>query len=116
MKNMKKVFSVVLTIAMMATMMSTALAAPVPGISDPGLPEGATGLASKILGVIQWVGYGFAIGMLIYIGIKYMMSAANEKADLKKGLINYVIGAALVVAAATVFGAIKTWMGSASEG
>ena len=42
--------------------------------------------------------------MLIYIGIKYTMSAANEKADLKRGLINFVIGAVIIAGAATICG------------
>ena len=46
--------------------------------------------------------------MLIYIGIKYTMSAANEKADLKKGLINFVIGAVIIAGAATICG----WLAS----
>ena len=32
------------------------------------------------------------------------MASANEKADLKKGSINYVIGAVLVAAASTIVG------------
>ena len=98
---MKKVVSILLTLAMMATMMSVAMATNMPGISQTTIAEGAV---SKILGLLQWIGYAFAIGMLIYIGIKYTMSAANEKADLKKGLINFVIGAVLIAGAATVCG------------
>ena len=44
-----------------------------------------------ILGNIQWIGYAIAIGMLIYIGIKYTMASASEKADLKGYMIKFVI-------------------------
>ena len=101
---MKKLASILLTLAIMATMMSATLAdvnIPSPVVTE--LP-GAGGAVGKILGAIQWVGYIFAVGMLLYIGIKYMMSAANEKADLKKGSINYVIGAVVVAAASTICG------------
>lgn len=99
---MKKVVSILLTLAMMASMMSIALASTtMPSITPTTMAEGAV---SKILGLLQWIGYAFAIGMLIFIGIKYTMSAANEKADLKKGLINYVIGAILIAGAATICG------------
>lgn len=105
MKNMKKIASVLLTLAMLATMASSVLASyPVPITTGTAPWEGGV---SKILGAIQWIGYAFALGMLIYIGIKYTMSAANEKADLKKGLINFVIGAALIAGAATICGWIK---------
>ena len=101
---MKKIVSVLLTLAMLATMFSTVFALPGDLASvDPKLEQGS-GAVSKILGAIQWIGYAFAIGMLIYIGIKYTMSAANEKADLKKGLINFVIGAVIIAGAATICG------------
>ena len=105
---MKRVISVLLTLAMLATMFSTFFALPGDLTSvDPKLEQGS-GAVSKILGAIQWIGYAFAIGMLIYIGIKYTMSAANEKADLKKGLINFVIGAVIIAGAATICG----WLAS----
>ena len=61
-------------------------------------------VAGNILGAMQWVGYAIAVGMLIYIGIKYVMSAADERANLKGALVKYVIGAILIVAAVTVVG------------
>jgi hypothetical protein len=55
-----------------------------------------------IINGIAWIGYGISFGMLIFIGIKYMLSAANEKATLKQGAINYVIGGALIACASFV--------------
>ncbi len=104
MKNMKKIVSFLLTIAMLASMMSVALAMPGELSNlDANLPYGKDAVKT-ILQAIQWIGYAFALGMLIYIGIKYTMSAANEKADLKKGLINFVIGAVIIAGAATICG------------
>ena len=100
---MKKIVSVLLTLAMMISMMSIAFANNVE-IGDPTPPPGMGNAVSKVLGILQWVGYAFSVGMLIYIGIKYVMSAANEKADLKQGLINFVIGAILISGAATICG------------
>ena len=108
---MKKVFSIVLTIAMMVSMMSCVLASggntSFPSIGDAKMDSNITDLTGQVLGIIQWIGYAFAIGMLLYIGIKYMMSAANEKADMKKALIGYVIGAIILFAASTIVGAIQ---------
>ena len=70
------------------------------------------GIGSTVLGYIQWFGYAMAVGMLLYIGIKYMMSSANDKADLKKGSVNYVIGAVIVAAAATIVGILSRIGGS----
>lgn len=47
--------------------------------------------------VIKTVGVGVAIIMLSYIGIKYMIAAPSERADLKKSLAIYVVGAILVL-------------------
>ncbi len=104
---MKRFISIMLTLAMMATMASGVFANDISIGSASGLPTETVG---KILGLVQWIGYAMAIGMLIYIGIKYVMSAANEKADLKKGLINYLIGAIIIFAASTIVGWVKTFV------
>lgn len=52
---------------------------------------------AKVLGAIRWAGYIVAVGLIIYIGIKYLMASAAEKADLKGLLIKYVVGAGLIV-------------------
>ena len=48
----------------------------------------------KLVGVFQAIGI-----VLTVIGIKYLMGSAEEKADYKKSLIPYVVGAALVFTA-----------------
>lgn len=70
-----------------------------------------------ILNVIAWVGYAIALGMLMVIGMKYMLSAANERAEVKKGFVNYVIGVIIIASAATIANivssvAMKTSTGS----
>lgn len=107
---MKKFVSIMLTLAMMATMASGVLANSIS--INTGVSSLPTQTAGNILGLIQWIGYAIAIGMLIYIGIKYVMSAANEKADLKKGLINYLIGAIIIFAASTIVGWVKGFVSS----
>ena len=108
MKTLKKIVSVLLTISMLITMGTLVFASsmPEPKIGDTNNPF--SNMGNTVLGFIQWFGYVVAVGMLIYIGIKYMMSSANEKADLKKGSVNYVIGAVLVAAAATIAGAFQS--------
>ncbi len=109
MKTLKKIVSVLLTISMLITIGTSVFANSStinPSIGSADNPFSTMG--NTVLGFIQWFGYVVAVGMLIYIGIKYMMSSANDKADLKKGSVNYVIGAVLVAAAATVAGAFKS--------
>ncbi|MBQ8299088.1 MAG: hypothetical protein IJX99_04350 [Clostridia bacterium] len=103
---MKKFISLLMTVAMVLGISSIAFAT-----TFDVTPTGGTGMQNigkNVLGYIQWFGYAVAVGMLLYIGIKYMMASANEKADLKKGSISYVIGAIIVVAASTLFGILGT--------
>ena len=66
--------------------------------------SGAAETANTIIGAVQWIGYAIAVGMLVFVGIKYILASANEKADLKNALIHYVIGAILIAGAVTVAG------------
>ena len=67
-------------------------------------PGNSAETARNIIGAIQWIGYAIAVGMLIFIGIKYVMASADEKANLKNALIRYVIGAVLIAGATTIAG------------
>lgn len=64
----------------------------------------------RIIGVIQVVGTGIGIIMLLYIAIKYMIAAPSEKAEFKKTAINFVIGAVVLFAASGILGLIKNIM------
>lgn len=55
--------------------------------------------ANTILGVIEVVGTGIAVIMLLYIGLKYIMASPEGKADYKKTAVMYTIGAAILFAA-----------------
>ena len=101
---MKKLVSILLGLTMSVTMCSVVFA--------NGLPTFKTMTAlnpviSAILGVVQVIGYAFAMGMILYLGIKYTMASANEKADLKKGSISYVIGAVIIFGASTLLGVLQ---------
>lgn len=50
----------------------------------------------KILGVVQIVGSLVAVICLIVLGVKYMMGSVEEKAEYKKTLLPYFIGALMV--------------------
>lgn len=108
MKTMKKIASILLTISILITLGTSVFAVDGVTIVSPGNGNAFSNMGNKVLGYIRWFGYVIAVGMLLFIGIKYMMSSANEKADLKKGSINYVIGAVLVATAATVVGFFQT--------
>ena len=73
-----------------------------------GAKEVAT-KAGKIVGIIQVVGTIASVGMMIVIGIKYVMGSAEEKAEYKKTLIPYLIGAILIFGASNLTQVIYNW-------
>ncbi len=52
--------------------------------------------ANVILGAIQAIGTVASVAMLIVIGIKYMLGSVEERAEYKKTLVPYLIGAFLL--------------------
>ncbi|MCI8383622.1 MAG: hypothetical protein HFJ33_01935 [Clostridia bacterium] len=51
-----------------------------------------------LLGVFQTGGSAIAVVCLIVLGVKYMMGSVEEKAEYKKTLVPYAIGAMMVFA------------------
>ena len=59
-------------------------------------------IGNNILGIIRVVGTIIAVGVLMVIGIKYMMGSAEEKAEYKKTMLPYLIGALILFAAVNI--------------
>ena len=59
-------------------------------------------IGGKIMGIIQTVGVVVAVVILMVLGVKYMMGSAEEKAEYKKTMIPYVIGAVLIFGASSI--------------
>ena len=64
--------------------------------------ESVRNSGKQILDAVSWFGYAIAFGMIIYIGIKYMLGAAEAKADMKKHIVAWLIGAFIVFMASTI--------------
>lgn len=59
-------------------------------------------IGGKVLGVLQVAGVVISVIILVVIGIKYMMGSAEEKAEYKKTMMPYIIGAIIIFAAPTI--------------
>ena len=59
-------------------------------------------LGQKIVGILQTVGIVLSVVILVILGIKYMMGSAEEKAEYKKTMIPYIVGAAFIFLAPTI--------------
>ena len=67
-----------------------------------------TNVAGNIFGIIRLVGMALSIGVLMILGIKYMMGSAEEKAEYKKTMIPYLIGAILLFAGTFIVSGIAS--------
>ena len=74
--------------------------------------DNITGVGNKLMGVLQVVGILTAVIILMVLGIKYMMGSAEEKAEYKKTMMPYIIGAILIFAAATIANAVYSFVTS----
>lgn len=76
---------------------------------DTDNAEGITNLFNNIIGIVQIIGTGIAVIMLIVLAIKYLMAAPSEKADIKKGALIYVVAAVILFAAVNILAVIQEW-------
>lgn len=83
--------------------------------NDGGLSEVTTNVGGGIVNVIRTIGYLVALAMLIWLGVKWMMASAQEKADLKNKAWGYVIGAVLVFGASTLLPIIANFATSIGQ-
>lgn len=111
MKKLSKIASFVLIVMMMLTISTNVMAA----ITSPGgvdtkstkvTTEGVETIGNSIVTTISTIGMIVSVLVLIILGIKYMMGSAEEKAEYKKTLIPYIIGASLVFAATAIATAV----------
>ena len=58
-------------------------------------------IGGKIIGLVQYICYGSAVIVLVYKGVQFMKKAPEAKAELKKELVSYVIGAVIIFAIGT---------------
>ena len=71
-----------------------------------------TNIIGSIINIVQIVGTGVAIIMLIILAIKYISAAPGDKADIKKHAVVYVVGAIVLFAATGILQIIKNFSGN----
>ena len=102
-KKMLKIGMILLMVVFMVSVATVSSFALTP--SDIQANDNPTGsseiqnLGGNIIGILQTVGVVLSVVVLIVLGIKYMMGSAEEKAEYKKTMIPYIVGAALIFAA-----------------
>ena len=108
MKKVSKILSLALITIMLICVATNVFA--VAGVSDPSTLTGkdvsgltkVTNVGNQIITILTTIGVIASVIVLIVLGIKYMMGSAEEKAEYKKTMMPYVIGAALVFSASII--------------
>ncbi len=109
---MKKSIKVISTL-LLAIMLVTSIAGTVLAVDPNTVLNGLNGngnvkindltkVGNNIVTIIQVVGIVIAVIVLLVIGIKYMMGSASEKAEYKKTMIPYLVGAILIFGASAI--------------
>lgn len=103
-----KILPILLTLALVATPMAVS-ANDLNGINIGNVSDPTGGKINTILGYIQFFGIAVALGMLIVIGIKYVIADnADKQADIKNSAINYVFGAFCIFGAVAILQLVKS--------
>ena len=108
----KIVYVLVITIALLRPIVYAEID-PVSVVSNP-TPTGVSTLftmGNTILSILQAVGAGVAVVATLVLAMKYMYSAPEEKATIKKQLIPFIIGGVLVFGATTLVKLAETLSG-----
>ena len=114
-----KIMSVLVLITMVVMCLSNIVMAADSDLLDPsGVKATSTtasgsvsNIVSQVLGIVQVIAIGVAVIMLVVLAIKYISAAPSEKADIKKGLTVYIIGAILLFGASGILQIIKSFAG-----
>ncbi len=119
MKKLIKILPIVMTVFMVFTAIAPVLASTsvLEGLEiTPGDTSSFVNVGERVLGIIQVVGTLIAVGVLMVIGIKYMMGSAEEKAEYKKTMLPYIIGAVILFAAVNIAKAVVGLASSVTQG
>lgn len=103
--RMVKIFCIVLMVCMFLSLANSVFAT----ITGPGdltgngatLGEGQS-FVNTIISWLTGIGMAVSVIVLLVLGIKYMIGSAEEKAEYKKTMIPYLVGAVLVFGASAI--------------
>lgn len=121
MKKTVKIISTLLLVVMLVTSIAgTVFADSTTDVLDKLKGDGnvetnsLTTVGNNVVTIINVVGIVIAVIILLIIGIKYMIGSASEKAEYKKTMIPYIVGAVLIFAGTSLVRVIYSLANSVS--
>lgn len=116
-KQVKIITTILMIIMLLTTLSNVALAAgeessgggwdPTPTITTMNQNKNITtakldSIGPVVITIVRTIGVIVAIVVLLILGIKYMAGSAEQRAEYKKTMVPYVVGAVLLFAATTI--------------
>ena len=123
MKKVVKIFSIILiSLILLCTATATFVYAQ-PLIPDAGeyrpADETAPGKVTNMIGIIattiQIIGVVLSVIVIAMLGIKYLVGSAEEKADYKKAMLPFLIGAILIASIGTILRIVSNFTSQTLE-
>ena len=113
-KKLKMFLSAIMVIMMVTVMFlnvySYATAAPDPGQVVTGDAStdttGIQNIGNQIVTIISTIGSIVSVIVLVVLGIKYMMGSVEERAEYKKAMTPYLVGAVMLFAITNILAII----------
>ena len=106
-KKTLRIITIISTVLVVITMCTASFGFGITDLTaDQQGTEGIQNIGKRVMGILQAVGIVIAVVVLMVLGIKYMMGSSEEKAEYKKTMIPYVIGAVLIFGATTIANAV----------
>lgn len=106
MKKAYKALSILMIVVMIAFACTNVFAAVdldnIKSNADTDADDEIEEIGSVVLSMVTGVGMVLAIVIVAILGVKYMMGSTEEKAEYKKTMLPYLIGAVLVFGASAI--------------
>ena len=126
MQKARKILSIVLPVMVIAMFMFVAIAPVVMAVPTEdtmsNFPTTTTSIGTvdnmvnQVWGTVLTIAQILAFAAIVFAGVRYMFASADQKADIKKGLVYLVVGAILVFAASTVVKIVVLGANNVKEG
>ncbi|MBR3882522.1 MAG: hypothetical protein IKJ36_04570 [Clostridia bacterium] len=113
MKNITKFLSIILISVFVMSLSTNVFAGAFLNASEFDNIDKATNVTNMVtnaaettVSVLRIAGVTIAVVMLLAVAMKYMLSSAGDRADIKKHAIAYVVGAVVLFGATNIIAAI----------
>lgn len=110
MKKIVEIFSIVLILITVLCTVTTTFVYAQPAIptaneyepQEEEVPTKFTNMIGIIATIIQAIGIVLSVIVIVMLGIKYMTGSVAERADYKKAMLPFLVGAVLIAATGTI--------------